>query len=76
MIDHERNGLLVEHESAQSLADALHLVLTQPEAGERLALQGREDANTQYTLSRMISRYEALFTQIMAGRSKEGFSQI
>ena len=76
VIDDQRNGLLVEHESAQSLADALQRVLTQPEVGERLAQQGRGDANTQYTLARMISRYEALFAQIMAGQGKQGFSQI
>ncbi len=75
VIEHERNGLLVDHESPQSLADALQRALTQPGEGERLARQGREDANTQYTLERMISRYEALFTQIMAGRHQD-FSQI
>ena len=75
VIDTERNGLLVEHENAQSLADALERVLTQPELGERLAAQGRKDADTLYTLERMISRYEALFTQILAGRSTD-FSRL
>lgn len=76
VIAHEHNGLLVQHESAASLADALQRVLTQPELGERLAAQGREDADTLYTLERMISRYEVLFTQILAGRSAMDFSQI
>ncbi|MPM34669.1 hypothetical protein SDC9_81256 [bioreactor metagenome] len=76
VIAHEHNGLLVEHDNAASLADALQRVLTQPELGERLAAQGHEDANTLYTLERMISRYEALFTQILAGRSAMDFSQI
>lgn len=76
VIDHDCNGLLAEHENAQSLADALQRVLTQPGEGERLAQQGRDDANRLYTLERMISRYEALFTQIVASQDKRGFSQI
>ena len=67
--------LLVERENAQSLADALERVLTQPGLGERLAAQGRKDADTLYTLERMISRYEALFTQILAGQSTD-FSRL
>lgn len=66
VIAHEHNGLLVEHEDPASLADALARVLTEPGLGERLAAQGRHDANTLYTLERMISRYEALFGQILA----------
>lgn len=66
VIAHERNGLLVEHESAQSLADALERVLTQPDLGEALAAQGRRDAEAFYTLERMISRYETLFGHILA----------
>ena len=61
-----RNGLLVAHEDPKSLADALERVLTDERLGERLAKAGRRDANTQYTLGRMISRYEALFDQILA----------
>ena len=75
VIDHERNGLLVEHENVQSLADAIEHVLTHPEDGERLAAAGQQDAHTLYTLERMISRYEALFQQIMAGQNKD-FSQL
>ena len=71
VIDHERNGLLVEHENVQSLADAIEHVLTHPEDGERLAAAGQQDAHTLYTLERMISRYEALFQQIMAGQNKD-----
>ena len=71
------NGLLVAHEDAQSLADALALVLTQVETGERLARTGAQDARELYTLERMISRYEALFSLIMAGqRGHQDFSQI
>ncbi|QIL82849.1 glycosyltransferase family 4 protein [Diaphorobacter sp. HDW4A] len=77
VIEHDRNGLLVEHANAESLADALQRVLTQAGEGERLARQGREDAITRYTLERMISRYEALFSLIMAGqRGHQDFSQI
>ncbi|QNP47160.1 glycosyltransferase family 4 protein [Diaphorobacter aerolatus] len=76
VIDHDRNGLLVAHEDAASLADALERVLTRPEDGERLAAQGRADADTLYTLERMIARYETLFGQIIAGDEPLDLSRI
>ena len=76
VIEHGRNGLLVAHEDAQSLADALALVLTQVETGERLARTGAQDARELYTLERMISRYERLFQQITAPVPDKDFSRV
>ena len=65
VIDHERNGLLADHASPQSLADALQRVLTQPDHAARWAAAGRGDAQTLYSLERMTGRYETLFADLL-----------
>jgi glycosyltransferase involved in cell wall biosynthesis len=44
LVDHERNGLLVDVEDVDALADALVSVLSDRELAERLGAQAREDA--------------------------------
>lgn len=67
LIDHQRNGLLVKHDSAPALADAIEQVLRQPEAAAALATQARADALERHGLALMTQRYEQLIQQVAHG---------
>lgn len=66
VIDHERNGLLVDADDPSALANALEALLSQPERAATLAAQARSDALEHYGLPQMLERYEALFLRLLA----------
>lgn len=61
IVEHQHNGLLAEHGSAESMADALEYLLRNPQEAARMAAQARHDAVGHYGLERMGQQYEALF---------------
>jgi len=50
LIDAERDGLLVEPNSPEKLADAIDRLLTQPELGERLASAARSKIEARFSV--------------------------
>lgn len=68
VISHGRTGLLVPEGDAQALADALATLLTQPAQAEALGNAAREQAESEFDVSRMHARYEALLRGVQAGQ--------
>ena len=58
LVEHGVSGLLVPPADAQALAAALRSILEDPEAGARLALEGRRRALEQFTLDRVVAQVE------------------
>jgi glycosyltransferase involved in cell wall biosynthesis len=58
------DGLLVPESDPTALADALRLLLEEPQTGERLAAAARRSAIEHYSRERMHQRYEALFLEL------------
>ncbi|WP_188394800.1 glycosyltransferase [Oxalicibacterium flavum] len=71
VIDHRYNGLLAEHASPSSLADALEDLLRDDVGAQRMADAARRDAIGHYSMERMTSDYESLFATIMSGRPSQ-----
>ena len=64
MIRHNKDGLLVAHQSPEALADALASLLINTEFAATLAKQAQIRAQQELTLSNMTSHYENLFSSI------------
>jgi len=66
VIDHERNGLLVNAGDPTALADALERLLRQPQYATALAVQARSDALQHHGMPQMLECYETLFLRLLA----------
>lgn len=66
IIQHGINGLLVDAEDYEGLADALLTLLRDPKLCEKFRQAARETVEQQYALERIVERYSALY-QSMAG---------
>jgi glycosyltransferase involved in cell wall biosynthesis len=60
------NGFLAPPGAPDQLAQAMLRVLKDPELGRRLGAVGREKVEQQYTVERMVHRYESLFTECVS----------
>lgn len=65
IIDHGVNGLLAEHASPASMADALEQLLRDDALASRLAAAARQDALEKYSQERMARDYEDLFGRLL-----------
>ncbi len=61
LIEHEKTGLLVPHQDAAALADAIASLLTDTDSAERLGHHARQAALERHGLDLMRQRYEDLF---------------
>lgn len=59
IITHMENGLLVEPESPEALAEAIQLLLDDPELGRRLADNGYQTVREKWTWERVVESYIA-----------------
>jgi glycosyltransferase involved in cell wall biosynthesis len=64
-LDDGRAGTLVPAGDAQALADALAELLADPAAAQRLGAAAAERAVREYTLTRMVERYAALYASLL-----------
>ncbi len=58
------DGYLVAHEDATALADVLQRLLGEPEIAADIARRGREHALAEYSMERMLARYEQAFAAV------------
>lgn len=73
VLQHERNGLLVDEGDPKALADALERLLARPQEAAAMAAQGQRDARERHGLALMLSRYEALFLRLLGqGPGEQG----
>ncbi len=64
VIGGERCGLLVEPANPEALAEGILSMLEDPERRHAMAAAARRRAETEFTLDRMIARYEDLYTDL------------
>lgn len=65
VLDHGRAGVLVPPGDAPALGDALGKLLTDPARARRLGAAALTRAQENYTLSRMMERYRALYANLL-----------
>ena len=65
LIEHKKDGLVFSIGDAQTLANQLESVLTNPLNFETITIQARQKALCYYTKSRMLKDYYDVFTEIM-----------
>ncbi|MBE9104929.1 glycosyltransferase family 4 protein [Nostoc cf. edaphicum LEGE 07299] len=61
-------GIVVEPESPQSMATAVHDLYANPALGRKLGNTGRQFAEENYSLEQALDRYEWLFSHIVTNR--------
>ncbi|BBD65290.1 group 1 glycosyl transferase [Nostoc commune NIES-4072] len=61
-------GIIVEPESPDAMAAAVHDLYTNPTLGTNLGNAGRQFAEENYSLEQALNRYEGLFSHIVANR--------
>ena len=66
-VEHEESGLLVPPGDPPALADAIERVAGDAELRARLGERGRRRYEQQFTLDRMIDRFEELYAEAAAG---------
>jgi glycosyltransferase involved in cell wall biosynthesis len=66
MIEHQRNGYLAQPFDTEDLAQGIAWVLADRERQEKLSHRAREKAEQEYTLERQASRYQKLYSQVVA----------
>jgi glycosyltransferase involved in cell wall biosynthesis len=66
-----REGVLVPPGEVSPLADALRLILTEPERGIAMAEAALARARTEFTVNVMADAYEALYANALRKRQKK-----
>lgn len=65
LVQHGRNGLLVEPGDLAGLTEALDLLLTDPDRRERLRLAGRATVETKYSFATRMRRLARLYDDML-----------
>lgn len=73
LMEHKKNGYIVEPENAQSLYDGIEYVLSHPELKADLARNGLERVKTAFSIDGMIDQIEQLFIEQL---KKKGYNNI
>jgi glycosyltransferase involved in cell wall biosynthesis len=69
----ERCGILVPVDNAGELAEAIHRLVLDGELRRRLAAAGVQRAREEFSLGRMLSRYEELLIELVPGTRSAGY---
>jgi len=65
LVEHKRNGLLVEQRDARALADAMETLLLRPSLRSRLAERGRETVLRRFTLEASASQVHGVLSSLL-----------
>jgi glycosyltransferase involved in cell wall biosynthesis len=68
IVEHERNGLLVEIDDPAAMADAVLSLLADPERARGLVAQGRADCRERYSWEAARQRWSALYRRLAGSR--------
>jgi len=75
VVVHQNTGLLVEPEDAEGLANAIALLLDQPEAAVRMGLAARQRVQEVFSWEKCVAAYEALWRRLIANGRNRGSVQ-
>lgn len=64
VVDHQQDGLLIPPNSPEALAEAMELVLTNPELAAKLGRQARRKVQKQYSLDAVAQKYAELYESL------------
>jgi glycosyltransferase involved in cell wall biosynthesis len=64
IVDHERNGLLVDVDDPQAMAEAVLAILSDPSMAARLVNEGQRDCNERYSWEAARSHWAALYRRL------------
>ena len=70
-IDHGRNGQLVPPGDAEALAEALGILLANPEKARAMGLAGQETVEGGFTARHLAQAYEAIYDRLVESRSRD-----
>jgi len=65
LIRHQQNGLLVPAGSAESLADAIALLLSQESLAERMGRRAWQKVREEFTLEQMGKKNESFYYELL-----------
>jgi glycosyltransferase involved in cell wall biosynthesis len=65
LVQHGKNGLLVEQKDQRAIADAMELLLVRPKERSRLAQNGRETVLQRFTLEASALRVHDILRSVM-----------
>lgn len=65
LVEDGKTGLLVPVQNPKALADAILYILNNPEQAKEMGKQGKNRVAKDFSLERMISDYEAIYTEAM-----------
>jgi L-malate glycosyltransferase len=68
IVEHERNGLLVEPNRPEQMAEAVLRVLRDPELAARLIAEGQRDCEAVYSWDAASRRWSATYARLATGR--------
>ena len=71
VVEHERNGLLVDCGDHEALAAAALRLIDDPELAQRLIAEGRRDVDAQYTWNAVSDRWTKLYRRLAHAPSEE-----
>jgi glycosyltransferase involved in cell wall biosynthesis len=67
-------GVLVPPDDADALASALRTLVADPDLCARMGRAGRERALAQFSYEQMITKFEAIFDEVLAAPPRDVFS--
>jgi glycosyltransferase involved in cell wall biosynthesis len=71
VVEHERNGLMVDCGDHEALAGAALRLLDDPELAQRVIAEGRRDVDAQYTWNAVSDRWITLYRRLAHAPSEE-----
>jgi glycosyltransferase involved in cell wall biosynthesis len=68
LVRHGENGFLVPVKSTLELADALQLLIEDPELRKRMGARGREIAVNEFAVERVVAETMAVYEELLLGK--------
>ncbi len=65
ILEHERTGLLVPSGDAESLAQALRRLVSDPDMARRLAAAARQEVEARFTVQRYVAGVQAVYEELL-----------
>ena len=76
IIEHGKNGLLVEPANTAALSEAIRAILREPSRAKRLAEAGRRRVEQEFSADRMVERIVEVYRLSLSGRETADRAQI
>jgi glycosyltransferase involved in cell wall biosynthesis len=67
IVEEGGTGFLVPSDDAEALATAMNELTASVELRSRMGQAGRHRAESEYSMERMVERYESLYTELVSG---------